>query len=83
MNAGSSVLGSVLAIIIAIQFGLNVTLACGRCSLFFGRLVNWDAELAPSLKMIRRPLGLLSSEIPGSGLLRENHPLEILGGLLA
>jgi hypothetical protein len=29
MNAASSVLGSVLAIIIAIQFGLNVTLACG------------------------------------------------------
>jgi len=29
MNAASSVLGSVLAIIIAIQFGLTVTLACG------------------------------------------------------
>jgi spermidine synthase len=29
MNAGSSVLGSVLAMVIAIQFGLNVTLACG------------------------------------------------------
>ncbi len=29
MNAASSVLGSVLAIVIAIQFGLNVTLACG------------------------------------------------------
>lgn len=29
MNAGSSVLGSVLAIVIAIHFGLNVTLACG------------------------------------------------------
>lgn len=29
MNAGSSVLGSVLAIVIAIQFGLNVTLGCG------------------------------------------------------
>lgn len=29
MNAASSVLGSVLAIIIAIQFGLNVTLGCG------------------------------------------------------
>jgi spermidine synthase len=29
VNAGSSVLGSVLAIVIAIQFGLNVTLACG------------------------------------------------------
>jgi spermidine synthase len=29
MNAGASVLGSVLAIVIAIRFGLNVTLACG------------------------------------------------------
>jgi len=29
MNAGASVLGSVLAIVIAIQWGLNVTLACG------------------------------------------------------
>jgi hypothetical protein len=29
MNAASSVLGSVLAMVIAIQFGLNVTLACG------------------------------------------------------
>ena len=29
MNAASSVLGSVGAIVIAIQFGLNVTLACG------------------------------------------------------
>src|SRR5205814_855195 len=29
MNAASSVLGSVLAIVIAIQAGLNVTLACG------------------------------------------------------
>ena len=32
MNAGSSVLGSVLAIMIAIQFGLNVTLACGAAA---------------------------------------------------
>ena len=29
MNAGASVLGSVLAIVIAIQFGLTATLACG------------------------------------------------------
>ena len=29
MNAASSVLGSVLAMVLAIQFGLNVTLACG------------------------------------------------------
>ena len=32
MNAASSVLGSVLAIVIAIQFGLNVTLICGAIS---------------------------------------------------
>jgi len=32
MNAGSSVLGSVLAMVIAIQFGLNVTLACGAAT---------------------------------------------------
>ncbi|HEX3354455.1 MAG TPA: hypothetical protein VHS34_16665 [Terriglobales bacterium] len=32
MNAASSVLGSVMAIIIAIQFGLNVTLACGAAA---------------------------------------------------
>jgi len=32
MNAGSSVLGSVLAIIIAIQFGLNVTLGAGAAA---------------------------------------------------
>jgi hypothetical protein len=29
MNAASSVLGSVLAIVIALRFGLNATLACG------------------------------------------------------
>jgi hypothetical protein len=32
MNAGASVLGSVLAIVIAIEFGLNVTLACGAAA---------------------------------------------------
>ena len=32
VNAGSSVLGSVLAMVIAIEFGLNVTLACGAAS---------------------------------------------------
>jgi hypothetical protein len=29
MNAAASVLGSVLAMVIAIQFGLTATLACG------------------------------------------------------
>ena len=32
MNAASSVLGSVLAMVIAIQFGLNITLACGAAA---------------------------------------------------
>jgi spermidine synthase len=32
MNAAASVLGSVLAMVIAIQFGLTVTLACGAAS---------------------------------------------------
>ncbi len=32
VNAASSVLGSVLAIVIALQFGLNVTLACGAAA---------------------------------------------------
>ena len=32
MNAGASVLGSVLAMVIAIQFGLNATLACGAAA---------------------------------------------------
>jgi hypothetical protein len=32
MNAASSVLGSVLAMVIAIQFGLSVTLACGAAA---------------------------------------------------
>jgi hypothetical protein len=32
MNAGASVLGSVSAILIAIQFGLNITLVCGAAA---------------------------------------------------
>jgi hypothetical protein len=39
MNAASSVLGSVLAIVIAIQFGLNVTLACGAVAYVVGMLL--------------------------------------------
>ena len=39
MNAGSSVLGSVLAMVIAIQFGLNVTLACGAAAYLAALLV--------------------------------------------
>ena len=40
MNAGSSVLGSVLAMVIAIQFGLNVTLACGAAAYLVAILVS-------------------------------------------
>ena len=32
MNAAASVLGSVTAMLIAIQFGLNITLACGAAA---------------------------------------------------
>jgi hypothetical protein len=46
MNAASSVLGSVLAIIIAILFGLNITLAVGAV-----------AYLAAFLLRTRLPLG--------------------------
>ena len=40
MNAGSSVLGSVLAMVIAIQFGLNVTLACGAGAYLIAMLLS-------------------------------------------
>jgi len=40
MNAGSSVLGSVLAMVIAIQFGLNVTLACGAAAYLMAILLS-------------------------------------------
>jgi len=40
MNAGSSVLGSVLAMVIAIQFGLNVTLACGAAAYLIAILLS-------------------------------------------
>ena len=39
MNAASSVLGSVLAIVIAIQFGLTATLACGAAAYVFAILL--------------------------------------------
>ena len=47
MNAASSVLGSVLAIVIAIQFGLNVTLACGAVAYFLALLLR--GKLQPAL----------------------------------
>jgi spermidine synthase len=39
MNAAASVLGSVLAMVIAIQFGLTVTLACGVAAYLFAILL--------------------------------------------
>jgi hypothetical protein len=38
MNASASVLGSVLAMVIAIHFGLNITLACGALAYGFALL---------------------------------------------
>ena len=40
MNAAASVLGSVLAMVIAIQFGLNATLACGAAAYFLALLLT-------------------------------------------
>ena len=40
MNAAASVLGSVLAIVIAIQFGMNVTLACGAAAYLVALLLR-------------------------------------------
>jgi hypothetical protein len=39
MNAASSVLGSVLAMVIAIQFGLNMTLGCGAAAYLLALLL--------------------------------------------
>jgi hypothetical protein len=39
MNAAASVLGSVLAMVIAIQFGLTVTLACGATAYLLALMV--------------------------------------------
>jgi len=40
MNAGASVLGSVLAMVLAIAFGLNVTLACGAAAYLLAMLIS-------------------------------------------
>src|SRR6266446_379452 len=51
MNAASSVLGSVLAMVIAIQWGLNVTLACGALvylmAIGLSRTLRTARQLAP------------------------------------
>lgn len=48
MNAASSVLGSVLAIVIAIQCGLNVTLICGAAAYLLALLLRGKLLGAPS-----------------------------------
>ena len=48
MNAASSVLGSVLAMVIAIQFGLNVTLGCGAAAYLMALAVGDDVATTPS-----------------------------------
>jgi hypothetical protein len=48
MNAASSVLGSVLAIVIAIQFGLNFTLVCGAAAYFLALLLRGKLRLTQS-----------------------------------
>src|SRR3954468_18722110 len=48
MNAASSVLGSVLAIVIAIQFGLNVTLVCGAAAYLVALLLRGKLLGTPS-----------------------------------
>ena len=49
MNAASSVLGSVVAIIIAIQFGLNATLASGAAAYLLALALT--ATLRPQSKV--------------------------------
>jgi spermidine synthase len=48
MNAASSVLGSVLAIVLAIQFGLNITLTCGAAAYLLALLLR--RKLHPGLR---------------------------------
>ena len=44
MNAGASVLGSVLATVLAIAFGLNVTLACGAGAYLIAILISGSLQ---------------------------------------
>ncbi|GAC1435534.1 MAG: hypothetical protein NVS1B11_35520 [Terriglobales bacterium] len=53
MNAASSVLGSVLAMVIAIQLGLNVTLACGAVAYFAGMLLSYTFQPGPERHQAR------------------------------
>jgi hypothetical protein len=52
MNAGASVLGSVLAIFIAIQFGLNATLLCGSAAYLSAIFPLRSLALRPELYRI-------------------------------
>jgi hypothetical protein len=49
MNAASSVLGSVLAMVIAIQWGLNFTLACGALAYLIA--MGLSRTLRPSSRL--------------------------------
>lgn len=49
MNAASSVLGSILAIVIAIEFGLNVTLAAGATAYLIALVLRRKLLRRPSL----------------------------------
>ena len=48
MNAASSVLGSVLAVVIAIHFGMNVTLGCGAVAYLLALGLSRTLECTPS-----------------------------------
>jgi SAM-dependent methyltransferase len=54
MNAASSVLGSVLAMMIAIQYGLNVTLACGALAYLLALFLL--GTLSPGMGEVRASL---------------------------
>jgi hypothetical protein len=49
MNAASSVLGSVLAMLIAIQFGLNITLICGGAAYLLALVLRGKLLGAPDM----------------------------------
>jgi len=48
MNAAASVLGSVLAMVIAIEFGLNITLACGAGAYLLALMLTRTLQLQPA-----------------------------------
>jgi hypothetical protein len=52
MNASASVLGSVLAMVIAIHFGLNVTLFCGAIAYAFAALLAFSLNNRSSAKEV-------------------------------